>query len=96
MGTLSGEATLSVSSLPPYKLGSSHKGKNLLLLEQILSLREDPILRRLRPPGKRIESQENCLPLKTWRKTKKVHPYTLNYDNVLLLMTNTDYFEQKK
>ena len=39
MGSLSGEATLLVSFLLPFSLGSTLKGKNLLLYEIILSFK---------------------------------------------------------
>ena len=56
MGIPTGEATLSFSLLPPNKLGSSHKGKNLLTLEQMHSFKSNPILERLEPPGKQTGS----------------------------------------
>ena len=37
-----GEATVQLSFLPPYSVGVDSTGKNLLLKEQILSLRVDP------------------------------------------------------
>ena len=43
---------------------------------KFFSLRVDPFLGRLRPPGKQTGSHENCLPLKTWRKKIEVYPYT--------------------
>ena len=42
MGTLSGEATLPFSVSLPSQLGSSLKGTNLLLQEQILSFKSRP------------------------------------------------------
>ena len=39
IGTLLGGMTLSVSLLPPFSVGSTLKGKNLLLREQILSFK---------------------------------------------------------
>ena len=61
----------------PYKFGSSHKGKNLLHMEQILSFKSRPLLRGLRPPGKQTGRHENCFPLKTRQKKMKV--YVSNY-----------------
>ena len=37
-----------------------------------MPFRVDPILRSFRSPGKQTGSNENCLPLKTWRKKMEV------------------------
>ena len=56
-------------------MGLALKGKNLLLKEQILSLRADPILEGLRRPGKQTEGYKSYLPLKTPRKHGGVRTY---------------------
>ena len=62
------EATPSFSLLPPYNLGSFHKGNNLLPSEQILSFKKCPYLVRLRSTSKQTGSHKYCLSMKTWRK----------------------------
>ena len=46
MGTLLGEATTSVLSLPPFSRGSALKGNNLLPLEQILHFKSKALFVR--------------------------------------------------
>ena len=53
----------------PYKLGLSHKGKNLLLLEQILSFMSKPLLGRLCLPGKHTGNHKKMSPFEN--KAKK-------------------------
>ena len=53
MGTLSGEATLSVSLCPPGSKGSTLKGKDLLPRSKPFPLKVDPVLEELSHPGKK-------------------------------------------
>ena len=46
--------------LPPFFKGSTLTGKNLLLLEQILSLKSRPFLNEFPCSGKQIESHRIC------------------------------------
>ena len=60
VGTLSGEVTHSFTYLLPFSVGFTLKGKNLLLLEQILSFESEPQFgRKLR---KQTGSHESCSP----------------------------------
>ena len=58
-GYASGEGTLSLSLLPPYKSGSSHKNRTFSHRSKFFRVRVDSILSRPRPPGKRTGSQES-------------------------------------
>ena len=68
----------SLSFLPPTtSRGQLLKKRICSSRSKFFPLREDPILRRLRPPGKQTGSHDNCLPLKTLLYKKWVYPYTL-------------------
>ena len=71
-----------------FSLESSHKEKVCSHQSKFLTYRVDPILGRLRPPGKHT-GNENCLPLKTWWKQMMVLPYTLRCPNLSHVYGNT-------
>ena len=73
-----GQATLPF--LFPSQWGSTLKGKNLLLQEQILSFKNRPHSGKLHHHGKQIKSHKSYFPLKIMRKknnnkTKKMNKY---------------------
>ena len=63
----------------PCQCGSTLKEKNLLLLEQILSVKSRSILERLHHAGKQRESLVSCFPLlfSLGEKHMKVYSYTI-------------------
>ena len=78
MGTLLGEGTLPFSYFPAFNFWkSTHKGKNLLLEEQILSFKSRLLTKWFHHPVRQTGVHENCSPSQKWLKDMLVYPHTL-------------------
>ena len=74
MGTLSGEVTLSFTYLLLFSKGFNLKGKNLLLLEQILSFKSKPHIGMAMSVREANRKSQKLFRLIKWRFTHNAFP----------------------
>ena len=80
-------STLLFSFLSPFSIWVNSKRKNFLLKEQILPVRVDTIIERLRISGKQTGRYKCCSLFKMARKHSSIHTY-LNMTKLYLRVTS--------
>ena len=85
MGTLSGEATLChFHGCLPFKLGSSHEGKNLLQSEQIHSFKSRSHLEKIWSSGQANRMSRKLSPFENMAEKVAVYPLTLKIELLMI------------
>ena len=97
MGALSGEAVLGISFFLPSLLGSTHKGKNLLHLEQIVSFKSRHLFGSVLKTRQTYRKLQNLSPFLAhlYKSTGRAFVVTLISASMSIWCQHLDVFVEK-